>query len=151
MLSFKEVDPSVLGPKYKKNKKTETVKTTEFKSDPEGTKEAIKNVTEEFNNKIANGEIVGTEEVKRAIENVLNEPKENAVSKPTEYAGPNLKPCPFCSGTAKLVTDMKSLNEDAYFAQIKCLDCGTIGPRAFDKAHDGMFVFDAISKWNRRK
>ncbi len=143
MLSFKEVDPSVLGPKYKKNKKTEMVETTEFKSDPKGTKEAIKNVTEELNNKIANGEIIETEKVKEAIE--------NAVNKPTEYAGPNLRPCPFCSGTAKLVTDMKFGDGDAYFAQIKCLDCGTIGPRTFDKAHDGMFVFDAISKWNRRK
>lgn len=120
MLSFKEVDPSVLGPKYKKNK------TTEFKSDSKGNKEAIKNVTEEN---------IGTEEVKEAI----------------ETSGPNLRPCPFCSGTAKLVTDMKFGDGDTYFAQIKCLDCGTIGPRTFDKAHDGMFVFDAISKWNRRK
>lgn len=129
MLSFKEVDPSVLGPKYKKNK------TTEFKSDPKGNKEAIKNITEEIN--------IGTEEVKEAIE--------TAVNKPTEYSGPNLRPCPFCSGTAKLVTDMKFGDGDTYFAQIKCLDCGTIGPRTFDKAHDGMFIFDAISKWNRRK
>lgn len=129
MLSFKEVDPSVLGSKYKKNK------TTEFKSDPKDNKEAIKNVTEEINNRIINGENIGTEEVKKAI----------------ETAGPNLKPCPFCSGTAKLVTDMKFGDGDTYFAQIKCLDCGTIGPRIFDKAHDGMFVFDAISKWNRRK
>lgn len=147
-MHFVEVDPSVLGPKYKKSKKK--TQTTDFKSDVEVTKEATRNVIEEFNNRLASGETVSRDEVLDA----LNEPADH--NAPIEFEKESelvevepIKSCPFCKGSAKLITDM-SFGNERYFAQIKCKDCGAIGPRSFDTAHDGMFVFDAISKWNRR-
>ena len=137
MLSFKEVDPSVLGPKYRKVKKEEPKESEPIVEIP---KKAKMEELLEPGNYIAKKEktVVSPDEMAK-----LEIKGEDTKT----YSRPTLSPCPFCKGEARLKTDIVA---GTYMAQIKCLECGASGPRIYDKEHNGEFVFKSLEMWNGR-
>lgn len=74
-----------------------------------------------------------------------------------------LKPCPFCGGTAGFVTDSSGYNNDSRLIgfKIKCSKCGLVLPKKFNiqisLGGKGNIVTDldqrqdAVNSWNNRK
>lgn len=140
MLSFREVDPSVLGSKYRKVKKEEPKEKDSApvveKPKREGIEELLKPgnyIEKEEKTVVSPAEVATIKFEGRGVEAL--------------YSRPILSPCPFCRGEARLKTDTVA---GTYMAQIRCLKCGAAGPRVYDKAHDGEFVFKALDMWNGR-
>lgn len=140
MLSFREVDPSVLGSKYRKVKKEEPKEKDSAPVVENPKREGIEELLKP-GNYIAKEEktVVSPDEMAKLA--IKCEDMEAKVCRP------NLSPCPFCKGEARLKTDTVA---GTYMAQIRCLKCGAAGPRVYDKAHDGEFVFKALEMWNGR-
>lgn len=141
MLSFKEVDPSVLGPKYRKVKREEPKEKDSAPVVDYPKREEIEELLKP-GNYIAREEktVISPDEMAKLA--VKGEDGETKV-----YSRPSLSPCPFCKGEARLRTDIVA---GTYMAQIRCLECGASGPRIYDKGHDGEFVFKALEMWNGR-
>lgn len=144
MLSFKEVDPSVLGPKYKKVKAKD-----EFVSDAVAVEEACRKVENETNEKLEKGLSVSVKEAVDKTKEFINKANPDTT---VMYGNVDTRPivasCPFCGEEASLNTDMFA---GKYAAQVKCLSCGSSGPRVTDHDHDGTFVFKALGIWNERR
>lgn len=142
MLSFKEVDPSVLGPKYKKVKAKD-----EFVSDAVAVEEACRKVENEMNEKPENDLSVSVKEAVDKTKEFINKAKPDTTVMYVDTR-PVIAPCPFCGKEASIKTDMFA---GKYAAQVKCLSCGSSGPRITDHDHDGTFVFEALGIWNERR
>lgn len=157
-LSFKEVDPSVLGPKYKKVKVEEPGKKSNFfKADPETTKKVIDGLEKELNKELTDKGITDVKDAKKLIdEKVFGITPLEPVSVPSilKEQDPRIPiPCPFCGSEAKIRTGIPSMGyENSRMAHAKCYctKCGANGPVFLDEEHDGSFVFNAIDAWNRR-
>lgn len=171
-LSFKEVDPSVLGPKYKKVKVEEPDKKSNFfKADPETTKKVIDGLNKELDDK----GITDVKEAKKLFDEKVfgKEPENNEMferypkpfvvdvpqpeeKKPHFVIGIDPRvpmPCPFCGGESKIKTGIKPIGSESMmtaYARCYCGECKTMGPKFYDKDENGQFIFDAIDAWNRR-
>ena len=61
-------------------------------------------------------------------------------------AQPELKPCPFCGGTADTVVGTRGKD---YIAYVKCNECDAIGEKFRFNSVDGVMDLAKLS-WNRR-
>lgn len=172
-LSFKEVDPSVLGPKYKKVKVEEPGKKSNFfKADPESAKNLITDLNKELNKELTDKDITDVKDAKKLIDEKVfgKEPENNEMyqkpfvvdvpqpeeKKPHFVIGIDPRvpmPCPFCGGESKIKTGVEPIGAQSMltaYARCYCDECKTMGPKFYDKDKNGQFVFDSLDAWNRR-
>lgn len=169
MLSFKEVDPKVLGPKYQKAKVEEPKVETPDESKEDLVKELVfDDETDSSTTLFSNGEPDTKDEITAEELKEFYAIKEEKCAIHQPYLPRVLTPCPFCGGEAKVYTGVArsfhkkesqdcDLSKDTNasikyesFTECYCIVCDTHGPKFFDRKHDGSFLFDAIDAWNRR-
>ena len=63
---------------------------------------------------------------------------------------PDLKPCPFCGGKARIRTWVTSRVPNVSKAIVICQECSASTDLFYEKVGDAEFVFEAIEAWNRR-
>ena len=62
----------------------------------------------------------------------------------------DLKPCPFCGGKAKIVTDITKSVPNYPTAYIECEICSASTCSIADLEWDGSFIWKVIELWNER-
>lgn len=165
MLSFKQVDPEVLGPKYRKVKVEEPKVETPDESKEDLVKELVfDDETDSSTTLFSNGEPMITKEELESTyqieDSTAKEDPEAIIESLTtqQVISMVLYKCPFCGGEAKVRTGIMHIHsskegkgtEHKTYAECYCSKCETHGPHFFDETHDGTFLFDAINAWNRR-
>lgn len=143
-LSFKEVDPSVLGPKYKSVKvKAEKV---------EAKLEALEELKPPISKEPEHNEMIESYQKPFVVD--VPQPEEK---KPHFVIGIDSRvpmPCPFCGGESKIKTGVEPIGAQSMltaYARCYCDECKTMGPKFYDKDKNGQFIFDSLDAWNRRK
>ena len=63
---------------------------------------------------------------------------------------PDLKPCPFCGGEARIRIGVTSSVPHVSKAIVICRECSASTDWLYEKKGDAEFVFEAIEAWNRR-
>ena len=143
-LSFKEVDPSVLGPKYKPVK----VKAEKVEAKPETLEERKPPIGKEPEH----NEMIESYQKPFVVD--VPQPEEK---KPHFVIGIDPRvpmPCPFCGGESKIKTGVEPIGAQSMltaYARCYCDECKTMGPKFYDNDKNGQFVFDSLDAWNRRK
>lgn len=64
---------------------------------------------------------------------------------------PELKPCPFCGGSAKIYASTTRIYPNHGKHYCYCEKCLASGPSFSDLEDDGSSVFKAIEAWNKRE